>query len=595
MEGGAAGAAARPLSHSGLVEGGADARPLGISLEGLRALVAKHGGRSAFAGKSTAWVKYEVVLPATRAAGSSYVAPLAAAGSPHVAPATAFISHAYDDEFLGMLDAITALEAKERTRFAFYYIDLLVVNQHGQGDVVPYEVLRDEFGHSVKAIGNTLLVLRWANPIALQRAWCVFELAITKAADIGVKVLMPPEDAAAFREALLNDFDSLTNKTCHVDVEKAKASKKTDLDNIQLVIRGTGGYLRTNQLVIGAMKSWMEEEGRAALAAAEGEIEKAAYMTNLAILLHGQGKLDGAEPLFLGALAVRRRVLGNEHSSTLNSINNLANLLSDQGKLGEAEPLYLEALAACRRTLGNEHPVTLASIVNLACLLGTQGKLVEAERLFREALAAYRRTLGNVHPETLTSIKNLAIHLHDQGKLDEAEPLYLEASAARRRKLGNEHPDTLFANIGLALLYSDRRAYSSAESLLTECLPTCRRVLGATHPFTFWYVAGLATCLRRQGRLDEALPLAMEAHAGRCALLGERHLETLSSAHELGVLLRLLGSARRAAPHARAAHAGHLALQGAASRLTLASQLSLARLEGNVALAASIAEAGIQE
>jgi hypothetical protein len=65
---------------------------LGISLPGLLALVEAHGGRGEFEGKSTAWVKHNVVLPATLSAQTSYVAPLAAAGSQHVAPATAFIS-----------------------------------------------------------------------------------------------------------------------------------------------------------------------------------------------------------------------------------------------------------------------------------------------------------------------------------------------------------------------------------------------------------------------------------------------------------------------------------------------------------------------
>ena len=247
-------------------------KPLGISLQGLLALVEAHGGRSALAGLSTGAIK-RLVLAATGHTRTSYAAQLLAAGSPHAAPATAFISHAYDDEFLGVVDAVAALEAREGTS-AFYYFDLLVVNQHGQGAVVPFEALRDEFGRSVQAIGCTILVLRWANPVPLQRAWCVFELATTLAVGASMKVLMPPVDAAAFKEALLHDFDSLTYKTCRVDVEKAGARERADLDNIQRVIRESGGYLKTNQLVIGAMKSWMVEEGRAALAFADGKIKK---------------------------------------------------------------------------------------------------------------------------------------------------------------------------------------------------------------------------------------------------------------------------------------------------------------------------------
>ena len=105
-------------------------KPLGISLPGLLAFVKAHGGRYKFRGRSTAWVKLNVLKPATFSSQASYVAPLAAAGSPHVAPATAFLSHAYDDEFLGVVDAVAALEAREpASAGSFYYFDLLVVNQ----------------------------------------------------------------------------------------------------------------------------------------------------------------------------------------------------------------------------------------------------------------------------------------------------------------------------------------------------------------------------------------------------------------------------------------------------------------------------------
>ncbi len=493
-----------------------------------------------------------MVLPATASDKTAYVTPLAAAHSPFVAPATAFISHAYDDEFLGVLDAVAALEAREGSS-AFYYFDLLVVNQHGQDAIVPFEVLRDEFGRSVRAIGRTLLVLRWANPIPLQRAWCVFEMATTLAMGASMKVLMSPVDTAVFKETLRSGFDSLTYKTCRVDVEKASAREKADEDNIKRVIREAGGYLETNQLVIEAIKSWMVEEGREAVASEAGEIENARVTHNLANLLSDQGKLGEAKLLFVKALAVFRRMLGKTHPDTQRAISNLANLLVDQGALSEAEPLFFEALAARKRTFGGEHPITLNSISNLANMLSKQGKLLEAMPLCLGALAAFRRILGNEHPSTLASINSLALLQSESGNLVLSEDLYLEG------------------------------------------LSPSRRVLGDTHPLTYLFVVGLATCLRRQGRLDEALLLAKEAHAGRCAHLGEHHPDTLYSIHELGVLLRLLGSAVRATPHARAAYACRLELQGATSRLTLASQLSLAHLEGNVALAVRIKEAGIQE
>ena len=68
-------------------------------------------------------------------------------------------------------------------------------------------------------------------------------------------------------------------------------------------------------------------------------------------------------------MSAQKLTLGDEHPDTLVSINNLAALLHTQGKLSEAEPLFREALSARKRTLGGEHPFTLGSINNLAVVL----------------------------------------------------------------------------------------------------------------------------------------------------------------------------------------------------------------------------------
>ena len=195
-------------------------RPNGISLAGFRALIDAHGGRAELEGKSTAWVKLNVVIPATDPAKTSYTALMDGA---HVAPATAMITHSYDDEFLGIVDAIATLEAREGAS-AFYYFDLLVVNQHGQGAVLPFQVLRDEFADLVRATGRTLLYLRWADPVPRGRAWCVFEMGTTLKVRAEMKVIMPPSDVAAFKHALVNDFDSLTYKDVHRGRGKGKGA-----------------------------------------------------------------------------------------------------------------------------------------------------------------------------------------------------------------------------------------------------------------------------------------------------------------------------------------------------------------------------------
>jgi non-specific serine/threonine protein kinase/serine/threonine-protein kinase len=179
-------------------------------------------------------------------------------------------------------------------------------------------------------------------------------------------------------------------------------------------------------------------------------------INNLASLLCVVGKLDAAEPLLKDALAGARTHFGNEHPSTMALINNLGSvvysmgqLLYHQGKLNEAlgkldaaEPLYREALEGRRRKLGDEHPSTLTSINNLSALLHARGKLDDAEPLIREALEARRSTLGDDHPDTLNSIQSMGMLLKDRDKLEEAETLLRDALEGLRRTLGDEHPNT---------------------------------------------------------------------------------------------------------------------------------------------------------
>jgi tetratricopeptide (TPR) repeat protein len=60
------------------------------------------------------------------------------------------------------------------------------------------------------------------------------------------------------------------------------------------------------------------------------------------------------------------------------SLNNLALLYQSQGRYTEAEPLYLEALDLTKRLLGDNHPSVAASFNNLAFLYESQGRYSEA-------------------------------------------------------------------------------------------------------------------------------------------------------------------------------------------------------------------------
>lgn len=116
---------------------------------------------------------------------------------------------------------------------------------------------------------------------------------------------------------------------------------------------------------------------------------------------------EQAEPLYLQALELRQRLLGDNHLDVAGCLNNLAALYKSQGRYNEAKPIHLQALALKKRLLGDNHPDVAISLNNLAVLYRAQGRYNEAEPLYLQALEITERMLGSNHPNTVTIRKSL--------------------------------------------------------------------------------------------------------------------------------------------------------------------------------------------
>ncbi|MHC4065554.1 MAG: serine/threonine protein kinase, partial [Planctomycetota bacterium] len=91
---------------------------------------------------------------------------------------------------------------------------------------------------------------------------------------------------------------------------------------------------------------------------ADQPLVRAALQQSVADTYGDIGLYEPAMPLQEAALATRRRVLGDDRSDTLTSIDNMGMQLVRMGELAEAEPYVREALEGRRRVLGDDHPET---------------------------------------------------------------------------------------------------------------------------------------------------------------------------------------------------------------------------------------------
>ncbi len=100
-------------------------------------------------------------------------------------------------------------------------------------------------------------------------------------------------------------------------------------------------------------------------------------------------------PLFLFATSTKDQT----EIDLPNNIDKQANLYYKQGRNAEAEPLYKRSLAIREKILGQEHPDVALSLYNLSYLFHNQGRYAEAERLYKRSLVIVEKAFGTDHPD----------------------------------------------------------------------------------------------------------------------------------------------------------------------------------------------------
>ncbi len=235
------------------------------------------------------------------------------------------------------------------------------------------------------------------------------------------------------------------------------------------------------------------------------ELAEAEKLNKRAIQLYQQRKYVSAIPLAERALAIRQKILGNNHPDVVTNLNSLAFLYSRQGKYSQAEPLYQQALQMTKRLFKGDHPRVATSLNNLAFLYSRQGRYSQAEPLYQQALQMRKRLFKGDHPDVADSLNNLAFLYESQGKYSQAEPLYKQALQMRKRLFKGDHPRVADSLNNLAALYKSQGRYSQAEPLYKRALQMRKRLFKGNHPDVADSLNNLAALYESQGKIDRAI------------------------------------------------------------------------------------------
>lgn len=567
-----------------------------------------------------------------------------------VGPATVFVSHAWGDSFLGMVDALERWEARRPGRDdpdatpTFFWVDLFANSQHGTADR-PFEWWLGVFATSIARVGCTVLVLQSAaRPVPLSRVWCLWEIAATACAidedEAGAATGGGDrrERKLAARSLLLGDFgeggscaDGVSDAGDSGDAASDAGSEDSHATGASGDSHASSGGISQLTDGGGSIGSCIEsrrdaDTGSVGGGSSAGSVHSAGGSSSD----HGGNRRAGAASASsftasedsgdaaaaVAALRLQIAMPGSEEVAFADALVRepgtvMARLTAVDVRAAEASlPADRDRIfAAIERRKGGvpgmEEGIVRALQRWMTAVAGAQLQRCGGDEE-GAAAAASAKALSPLQAA-------YAQFLLAQGRAHDAEVLLREACEAHAAAAGPHAPATLSAKEQrVRALCALRRRLPEAEELAREVVQARRAAAAAaaTDPSDPSNEQALALpsaldalahvlCERAAGpqgaptaraAFDEAEALLREGHGLRRAALGERHGATLTAAHNLALLLaQQQGRLGDAEALARVVLEGTRASLGAAHADSLAATHNLGVILRAAAAAAAAA------
>jgi hypothetical protein len=238
--------------------------------------IAELGGRKAIGNKTTSEICI-ILKDRTKEDSCSFLDSKKPTNSLVVRKANCFISHAWDCNFLSLVETLQNHFPRDQWNETVIWLDILSCNQHNLD------------GQDLKWIGSTLkaaiqglsrlvlIVDKWYEPRVLKRAWCVWEMfCICEIPEGKFEIAMPQQEKRRFCLAFLSlavpyriaavsaaiarpitaptllckrPFTPVRGFICRYNAEDCSATRASDKEKIFQAIEVNGGFVNINKMV----------------------------------------------------------------------------------------------------------------------------------------------------------------------------------------------------------------------------------------------------------------------------------------------------------------------------------------------------------
>jgi tetratricopeptide (TPR) repeat protein len=264
---------------------------------------------------------------------------------------------------------------------------------------------------------------------------------------------------------------------------------------------------------------------------------KAQLLSNLGVChgFLGEDKLnlDYAEK----ALAIRKKLFGENHLSVADSLSNISNIYIRTEDYVRALEYGEKALAIRKKKLGEWNSDVADSLGNLSSIYRELGNYEQAFEYGEKALAIRKKELGEHHPNTAGSLNNLGNIYNKLGNYELALEYSERALAIRLQELGEQHPDTAISLSNIGDIYNNLGDYKQALEYGERALVIQQGLPGAQHPRTAIFLNNLGDYYTDLEDYKQALRYKEKALKLNRQLLGNDHIKTIENTVEIANIL----------------------------------------------------------
>ena len=281
--------------------------------------------------------------------------------------------------------------------------------------------------------------------------------------------------------AWLNMNDSDQAKSLYSKSLKTlrKLGGRADEDVIARNLNALGEIYMNNKEYDEARQLFMECLSARVNLYGERHVDSVAAMKNLSVLAYLTGSYDEAHTICYTARAIQIDIDGTDATVQAAALTgHLAEISRVLGKISDAEVFYKDAVALYRKIYGDNHPSVSLQLNNMASMLFSCNRYSEAEILYESSRDMLIKCYGKDHDSVATALVNIAKLNEAAGKYDKAMALHSESLGILLKLHGSENKIVADALMDIGELLLVKRDLNEAVDACSQALGIRTRLYG---------------------------------------------------------------------------------------------------------------------